>query len=233
MSLLTIVQNACDRLGFVRPSSVVNNSDQNARVLLGLANEEGRQLARRYPWQAITREHSFGTVADQEDYTLPTDFDRIINDTFFNRTQRERVGGPISAEDWQHTQASMVNYVNPAFRFRGNEILITPTPEGVETFAYEYISKNWCSSADGNTLQDAWNEDADLGLLDEELMTLGVVWRFLASRGMDYAEAMQKYEVEVYQALLRDGARPRITTSVSMMDRVPVSPRVPETLDLT
>lgn len=230
MTLLTICQNACDRLGFVRPSGVVSSTDQNTRVLFGLANEEGKQLARRYPWQRITKEYTFATSDGDESYALPDDFDRMINDTFFNRTQLERVTGPISEEDWQHTQATLVNYVNPAFRFRGNQILITPTPSATETLAFEYLSTEWCQSSDGNTDRSAWAADTDVGLLDEELMTLGVIWRFLASRGMDYAEAMQKYEVEVYQATLRDGARPRITTSPSMMDRIPNAPRVPETL---
>lgn len=229
MTLLAIIESSCDRLGLARPTTVIANTDQNVRVLLGLAKEEGRQLARRHPWQRLTKEYTFATAASDYDYALPSDFDRMLADTFFNRTQRRRVSGPISEEDWQQAQASLTTYVNQSFRFRGNMILLTPTPSAIETIAYEYVSTQWCEAEDG-TDQSTWAADTDVAFLDEELHVLGLVWRFLASRGFDYAEAMQKYEVEVYQAILRDGARPRLTCGPANMDRIPRAPRAPETL---
>lgn len=229
MSLLSIVQDAARRLGLTPPSSVISSPDENAKILLGLAQEEGKSLYDRHTWQAIQTEHTFSTANGTASYALPSGFDSIIKDTVFNRTSRRRMEGDLSPAQWQETQASLVTMVNPAFRIRGNLFYISPTPTAVETVAYEYISKNWCQSA-GGTGQSAWAADTDTGILDEELTTLGIIWRFKSKKGLDYAEDMQSYEIKVNKAILKDGARVTIDTSCTERDRVPMAPQVPETL---
>lgn len=229
MSLLSIVQDAARRLGLTPPSSVINSPDENAKILLGMAQEEGKSLYDRHTWQAIQTEYTFPTADTVASYTLPGDFDALIKDTVFNRTRRRRMVGDLSPSQWQETQASLVTMVDPAFRIRGNRFLISPTPTSVETVAYEYVSKYWCQS-DGGAGQSEWAADTDIGLLDEELMKLGVVWRFKAKKGLDYAEDMNSYEIKVNKAILKDGARVTIDTACMERDRVPHAPQVPETL---
>lgn len=232
MTLLSIVRNASDRLGLTRPSSVATSSDQSVLTLLGLAQEEGKALAGRHTWQVLQTEYTFPTVDGTESYALPSGFDQLIKNTVFNRTRRRRMVGDLSPEQWQQTKASLVTMVNPAFRIRGNLFLISPTPNSAETVAYEYISKNWCQSA-SSVGQSAWAADTDTGILDEELMTLGIIWRFKASKGLDYAEAMNNYEIEVGKAIFKDGARVTIDTSCMERDRIPHAPTVPETLNIS
>lgn len=232
MTLRTIVQDASRRLGLQRPSTVVGSTDENAITLLALAQQEGKALARRHDWQVLQTEHTFSTANGTSSYALPDAFDRILKDTVFNRTRRRRMLGDLTPEQWQQTQASLVTRVNPAFRIRGARFLISPTPSAIETVAYEYVSKNWCQSS-SLTAQSEWAADTDTGLLDEELTTLGLVWRFRAGKGLDYAEDMQNYELEVGNAILRDGARTRIDTSGVERDRIPRAPMMPETIDVS
>jgi hypothetical protein len=229
MTLLVIVQHAADRLGLTRPSTVISSPDENARILLGMAQEEGESLADRHTWQALQTEHTFSTADTVASYALPSGFDTLIKDTVFNRTSRRRMQGDLSPSQWQETQASLVTMVNPAFRIRGSLFYISPTPTAIETIAYEYVTKNWCQSS-GGTGQAAWAADTDVGLLDEELFKLGVIWRYKAKKGFDYAEDMNTYEIAVNKAILKDGARVTIDTSCVERDRVPMSPQVPETL---
>jgi hypothetical protein len=229
MALLNIIRNAADRLGLPRPSAVVSSTDPNAVALLAMAQEEGKTLARRHEWQVLQSEHTFPTVISTSSYSLPTDFDRILKETVFNRTSRRRMMGDLTPAQWQETQASLVTMVNPAFRIRGGLFLISPTPSAVETIAYEYITKNWCQS-EASVGQAAWVADTDTGILDEELMALGIIWRYRAAKGLDYAEDMANYELQVNNAILRDGARVRIDTSGYDRDRVPHAPVTPETI---
>lgn len=229
MSLLSIIQSAADRLGLTRPSSVISSPDENAKILLGMAQEEGKALADRHTWQALQTEYTFSTANGTASYALPTGFDALIKDTVFNRTSRRRMVGDLSPSQWQETQASLVTMVNPAFRIRNNLFYISPTPTAVETVAYEYVTKNWCQSS-GGAGQSEWAADTDTGLLDEELTKLGVIWRFKAKKGFDYAEDMNSYEIRVNNAILKDGARVTIDTSNCERDRVPMAPQVPETL---
>jgi hypothetical protein len=229
MSLLSLIQNASDRLGLTRPLTVAASTDQNTLTLFGLAQEEGKVLARRHTWQVLQNEYTFPTVASTVSYALPSGFDRILMDTVFNRTRRRRIVGDLTPAQWQEIQASLVTMVNPAFRIRGDLFLISPTPTAAETVAFEYITKNWCQSQ-AAVGQSAWAIDTDTGIIDEELMTLGVIWRFKAAKGLDYAEAMQNYEIEVAKAIQRDGAPMRVDSSNTERDRIPNAPIMPETL---
>lgn len=229
MSLLTLVRNAADRIGLARPTSVVNSTDPNAITLLALAQEEGKTLARRHEWQILQTEHTFSTANGTSSYSLPSDMDRILKETVFNRTRRRRMLGDLTPQQWQETQASLVTMVNPAFRIRGGAFLISPTPTATETVAYEYITNKWCQSA-GGTGQTEWTADTDTGKLSEDIMTLGVIWRWRKSKGLEYGEDMGTYEIEVAKAILNDGARTRIDTGAYERDRVPHAPQTPETL---
>jgi hypothetical protein len=232
MSLLGICQDAARDLHVAIPSAVVASSDPQALLLLRLANDEGRSLAGRHHWQNLQSEHSFLTVAAAAQVNaIPADFDRIIPDTMFNRTSRRQVYGPIDATEWQRQQASLITAVNPAFRIRGNAILIAPLPRPGDTIAYEYISRHWCESNAGSPHAE-WLADTDRGRLDEALMTLGVIWRFRRDKGFAFDDEKDAYERRVADAIMNDGTRRRIGTTQVGYGGVPrpAAPDVPETL---
>lgn len=233
MSLLTLCQAAARQLNVAVPSSIVGNTgNETAMLLLRLASEEGFSLMRRYPWQVLTAEKTFTTVAaDEQTSAIPDDYDRMIPETMFNRGTRRRVAGPLSAEEWQQTKATLVTYVNPTFRIRGDALLMSPNPPAGETVAYEYVSKHFCKSSGGTTQAD-WLADSDLGRLDEALMALGLVWRFRQVKGLSYAEDLNLYERRVSDAEMRDGVKPRISGDMGVMDRMATKLQVPETWNI-
>lgn len=66
MSLLTIVQAACNAVPIAAPTSIVGNTtDQTALATLAWANEAGNSITRRNPggWVSMVREYDFTTVA--------------------------------------------------------------------------------------------------------------------------------------------------------------------------
>ena len=206
MSLLTMIHGSCDPLGIARPSSVVGSSDQQIRQLLGLANQEGKELAKRHNWQRITKEKTItATATEEQSSAIPSDFDRILNGTFYNRTQNRRVEGPMDAAEWQQYKASIASVLFDAYRIRGNSMLLAPTP----TLA-------------------AWAADTDVGILPEDLMGLGVVWRFLKAKGLDYSEPFRTYEAQLMLAVGRDGGKRSVYMGRSMDYRRRREPRWPD-----
>jgi hypothetical protein len=225
MSFLTLIQNSAKELGLASPSSAYASTDQQVIQLVALAQREGIELMQDFDWQVLTTEKTFTSVALADQTTasaVPSDLDRFIPETFFNRTRKRPVFGPISAQDWQFTQAVVATTLVESFRQRGNAILITPTPEAGDTYAYEYISKNFCESS-GGTDQAAWAADTDTGILPEALMTMGVIWRFLKAKGFDYAEAFRTYEIAKAKAQAKDGGKRRF----NLAHRTTNYPRAP------
>lgn len=222
-TLLAIVQDACDRIGLVRPSSVVGSSDHQVRQLFSLINQEGREQARRHAWQTITFEKTFTTIAaESQTGALPTDYDRMIEGTFYNRTKTRLVTGPMTPQEWADYKGRLASVVFDAFRIRGDAILIAPVPSAGETMAYEYVSKYWCGGAEDTTPdQTAFVADDDQPFLDDEAVTQGLVWRFQKSRGLDYAESFQSYELHLATLMGRDGG----ARMISMGTRPAFNPR--------
>lgn len=221
MSLLSIVQNVTQLLSLPTPATVEGSTDRQVLQLLALANEEGKSLAKRHAWQALTEEYSFATVASNAQTgndPIPADFDRWLPNTFFNRTTRRPLTGPISPREWQWIMAQPVySTVYLAFRERTNTFLIAPVPPVGQQIFGEYVSINWALSQT-MVAQSSFMADTDTALLDENLITLGLRWRYLKAKGLDYAEDMETYERELEQSMARDGGSSMLSLSPQPVD---------------
>ena len=206
MSLLTSVQTACRRLALAVPSAVIASTDTQVQQLRALADEEGQELASRCQWNILDLEATFTTVATPADMvTVAPGFRYLINETMWDRTENCIIK-PISAQEWQEVNSN--TYTSPFTRFRiwQGAIYFYPDLAAGHSIAFEYMSKNWVTLAAGGTA-DAWAADTDTGLLDERIMTMGLVWRFKQVKGFAYDEDFKKYEALVADAMARDGSK--------------------------
>lgn len=204
MSLLTLVQEVAGSLNLPQPASVVGNTDPDAILFLNLAKREGRELARRHDWQKLVVEHTQASLAAVTQTALPAAFDHLTPDVeIWNRSTDTRYLGPVSSSEWVRLNTGISGGVTGWWRLIGGALNIYPAPTAGQTIAFEYISKNWCASS-GGTGQATWAADSDTGVISEELMALGLTWRWLRAKGMDYAEEMATYERELEKAASRD-----------------------------
>lgn len=212
MTILSIIQAVADEVGVTRPSAVISSNDGTVRQLLALANREGKSLARLGNWTTLTKEHTFDTVNGTAAYALPSDFDYIVNQTAWDRDNYWMLRGPLSVPLWQAIKSGLYDStaLRKGFRIKGSSstrFYIDPTPTVVDTIVFEYQSKSWCQSS-GGTGQTAWAADTDTGILDEDLMAMGIKWRFLKAKNFDYAEEFREHQNQCLKALGRDGGRP-------------------------
>lgn len=190
----------------MQPSVVVGSTDLTAQILLRHAQATGKQLSKYHDWQALTIENAFTSVAAviQTD-GLADDYDRMVhNPEVWNRTLHLRYMGPTPQRTWQRLQAGIGAGVIGYWRLLGGSFQVYPAPTAGQTIAYEYVSKNWCTSSGGDG-QALWMADNDVCLMPEDLITLGIVWKFRQGRGFaQYAEDMETYEREIEKAAARD-----------------------------
>ncbi|MFQ5356634.1 MAG: hypothetical protein ACE5DY_09170, partial [Mariprofundaceae bacterium] len=100
MSMLSIIQNVADTIGIDRPSSVVGSTNKTSTQMLAMLNMSGKMLARRHAWQRLMSEHTFSTVNGTASYSLPSDYDRHIDDTAWDRSNYWAVRGSITPQEW-------------------------------------------------------------------------------------------------------------------------------------
>lgn len=147
MSLLTVVQNVVGELALATDASQITTVIGSGTPLLlrmaALANREVKALRARgsdQPWQALRRESTFATVNGQQAYVRPVDWEYPIGETWYNRTKRWPLAGPLSPAQWQFLQAQVVVGARQGYIERGNLVLIAPTPTSAETIAREYAT---------------------------------------------------------------------------------------------
>jgi len=268
LTLLQMVQAACNELGLPAPSVVASSTDLQVKQLYALTNRDCNQVYRDHNWTKLTALFTLnvgapivttGTTANnsniitgipsttnvkagimvvtgtnipvaarvvsvdsatqitmdmyatgnaaataitfaQDTYPEPTDFDRFINRTGWDRTNRWELLGPASPQlDQWHQSGIVTTGPRRFFRQIGNLALgtyrIWPPPQNVGTpfqLVQEYISKNWCQSVTG-TPQSSFLADSDTPILDDQMIILGIKWRMWQIKGFDYAALQAEY----------------------------------------
>ena len=216
MSLLTMVQYFTRRTNLSIPTNVAGSTDEQVLQIMALLEEEGNDLAKRGDWQEITYEALHTTVAT-ESQGIITDiatngFNYIKSDTFWDRTEALPVliYDPV---DWQAEKGFAVTGPRYHVRLRANELLSNPVPPAGNIWAFEYVSKNWILESDLITYSNYFSSDEDTCLLPEEILLMGLRWRWKKEKGFDYAEDFRTYEMMVKDALSRNGLKKKLSMS--------------------
>ena len=115
-TLLEIVTRACDELALPRPSAVAGAADNQTRQLLGLLNRGGKAMMREHAWRDLVTLGTITTVNGTEDYAYPADFDRLVAETEWDRTNDWRLVGPLWPQEdrWQRESLPVAEHPAPA-----------------------------------------------------------------------------------------------------------------------
>lgn len=150
-TLLQAVTTIAKRCGLTNSvSSVIGSTNNNIISILTKLEEAGKAIRDYADWPELQKIYTFSLATDTAGYALPADFDRMIDQTQWSRSQVWPLYGPITPEAWQFYKSGLITLtVNQRFRVFGwsdTQFNIDPTPDSGyngDTCAYEYISKTW------------------------------------------------------------------------------------------
>lgn len=227
MTLLTICQDAANEIGVPSPNAVIGSTDTTAIQLLAAANREGKNLVTGYDWEVLVKEENHTAIANESQGKLSaiaTDFERFSNNTMWNRTSDRKFYGPLNNTEWQTLKGSVQSGITNYFRIRGGYLLMNPVPTVGDAIYFEYISEWWVdTTGNGDANATRYAADANTTILDENLITLGVIWRFLKQKGLPYDNQLQEYQIKLFEKQAKDGAKPIIRMSGSSRLFLPVN----------
>ena len=213
MSLLSICQAAADQMGLdARPVSIIGNMGVDEGRLRSFASRVASDLATRASWQALRLERVFTAVAmEGQAGAIPPGFQRFSPETLWDRTNKNVITGQLSGAEYQARKNDLAGdgYTGPTrwWTRRADALLVWPAPAGGETYSFEYQSLEFCQSAAGLP-QTAWLADTDTGRISEELITLGVIARFLEADGQPWQSARSDFERRLVIELANDQITP-------------------------
>ncbi len=123
-----------------------------------------------------------------QDYALPSDYDRMISDTSWDRTNHWMNLGAKSSQEWQTLQGGIVS-TGPRERYRiyRDKLRFFPAPTAVYIESLEYVSNYWIVPTGGTTATKAsFTVDTDTCIFKDALMAAGLKYYFLKAKRLDF-----------------------------------------------
>lgn len=165
-----------------------------------------------------------------QDYSLPSDYDRLIGDANWDRTNHWPNLGPKSSQEWQWLQGGLISTVpRERYRIYGNRMRFFPAPTSPLNVAFEYVS-NQCVIATGDTnpSKSSATVDTDTFVFKDDVLVKGLLFYWKRAKGLDYAVEAMQFADAVSKAQAQDEPSPRLSLSPIQPDIYILPQSVPE-----
>ena len=204
MSLLTVFQQACTSgIALEKPSAVYGSTTREHIELANIANEMAAMIAASHEWQILNKIAVITGDGTTEDFSLPSDFDRMLDKSQLWSTSLETPLSPISDRDqWLELDIKSFDFVINAWIIYGGQIHIKPALSTGVQVKYWYQSNLW--GLNGATPISEFTADTNTFRIDERLLKLGIIWRWREMKGLPYAEDLATYERLLAKLAMRD-----------------------------
>jgi hypothetical protein len=148
----------------------------------------------------------------QNKFDLPSDWNRQIPQTEWNRTQRWELLGPKSAQEWQTFKSGIVS-AGPRQRFRilQNQLCLNPSPPDNQTLSFEYISNGWVEGADGVGKVEV-TADTDTFIFSDSLLITGLKSQWMVAKGLDASFSLGEFRYLLEQEKSTNKSAPVLST---------------------
>lgn len=170
---------------------------------------------------------TFGKVK----YDFPSDFDRLIDRTDWDKSQHWEMLGPESPQQWQWLKSGYIS-TGPRVRFRqlDNYFQIWPLISDSHSLGFEYISKYWVIATGGSQpSKESFTVDTDTCIFPDRIMVLGLKRKFLEAKGFDATAVTRDYTMQMDIAKAADAGSatlnysPRISSVLIGWENIPDS----------
>lgn len=180
MTLLSACQSAAIRLVGRKPDTIFSATDPFSLEMQVLSNEVAKDIAKSHDWQALVRTHSITPNGVDTSFPLPEDYDRMLldSDIYDGSSWAWGYCHVTRPNDWLRMKVENFGWISPgAWAMQGNQFEFQPAPTSETAAQFVYITKHIVLKEDGEPA-DAFTKDDDSFILNERLLTLGVIWKW-------------------------------------------------------
>jgi hypothetical protein len=146
-------------------------------------------------------------------YSFPSDYDRPVNKTQWDKSKHWELMGPVTAEQWQFLKSGFVS-TGPRISYRalGGYFQIWPATASSEYLGFEYMSKNWAFDS-GGTAKGSFTVDTDTCVFPDRLMVLGLKLKYWEIKGFDTTALNRDFSAQLSIAKASDKGAPTLSMS--------------------
>lgn len=138
--------------------------------------------------QAATATGTVTLTFAQTFYAMPSDYDRLVNDTEWDKTQRWQILGPQSSQEWQFLKSGDIA-TGPRERFRifGDFFNVWPPLSSNRFFGFEYVRNQWVKVASAaDTSKSSFTVDTDTCIYADQVMVESLKLRMSKAGGFPH-----------------------------------------------
>jgi len=143
--------------------------------------------------QAATTSGVYTLYFSQAKYPLPSDWDRQVDRTHYDKSKRWEMLGPTSAQQWQFLKSSYIS-TGPRIRYRilGGYFQVWPAMNTSEYLGFEYMSNAWATTAAG-VPETSFQNDSDTCIFPDRLMVTALKKKYFEIKGFDATAFTRDY----------------------------------------
>lgn len=162
-------------------------------------------------------------------YAMPSDYDRQIDRTHWDKSKHWEMLGPETAQQWEWLISGYIS-TGPRVRYRifQNFFQIWPALASEEVLGFEYVANSWARDAAGEP-KTSFTADTDTCVFPDRLMVLGLKKKYFEVKGFDTTALTVDYNRELDIAKANDAGSltlsfaPRISTILIGWEQIPDS----------
>jgi hypothetical protein len=208
MTVLSAVDRASKLMGLPAVSSLYANTNRYEVELATIANEAAAAIAKEHDWRKLTTLHTQAGDGSDTAFDLPSDFDRMpVKAAVFLTSQQQPMTPVNDLDTWMRNRLEGFTPAIGEWIILGGQLQIYPAM-GASDSAKFYYQSNLIVRSEGDEGKTSFNADTDSFTLDERILSLEIIWRWRAMKGLEYAEEMRNAGIAKAQEIARDkGAR--------------------------
>lgn len=182
--------------------------------------------------QAATESGSVTLTFCQTKYALPSDYDRLVDKTEWDKSRHWENLGPETGQQWQWLKSGFISS-GPRVRFRplGGYFQIWPALSSNDYMGLEYISNQWVLAA-ADTItpsKSSFTVDTDTCVFPDRLMVLGTKLKYFEIKGFNTEAFSRDYSMQLNIAKANDAGSktlsmaPQATSELLTFNNIPDS----------
>jgi len=196
---------------------------QNAQIV---SVDSGTQVTVNQ--QATASATAEAITFSQTQYAMPSDYDRQVDRTHWDKTQHWQMIGPETAQQWEWLTSGYISS-GPRVRYRifGDFFQIWP-PQGSQHYiGFEYVSKFWAATA-AAVAKGSFTVDTDTCIFPDRIMVLGLKDKYFRVKGLGDVYA-DEYTAQVSIAKANDSGSQTLAMSPQISEVLISINQVPDT----
>ncbi len=146
-------------------------------------------------------------------YALPSDYDRKIDRTDWDKSQHWEMMGPDTQQQSQWLKSGYIS-TGPRVRYwiQGNTFQIWPALGAAHYLGFVYLSNLWITATGGSApSKTAFSVDTDTCIFPDRLMVLGTKLKYFEIKGFDTTALYRDYTMQLDLAKAHDAGSPTLS----------------------